>query len=132
MKPSAAGTYNESEVPGRDPNAPNAFVTPRRRRIWPRWWSRRTGSGNCSGRASCPWSRWPARAANPILGGANVQSDDKGAMMERRLAEHVPVVLFTIRLVPGPNGEKAGPSVRCCTQPTGSTTCSFRRQTRNY
>ncbi len=49
-----------------------------------------------------------ANAANPRLGGANVQSDDKGAMMERRLAARIPVVLFTIRLEPGPNGQKAG------------------------
>jgi oligogalacturonide lyase len=47
-------------------------------------------------------------AANPTLGGANVQSEDKGTMMERRLAARIPVVLFTIRLAPGPNGEKAG------------------------
>ena len=37
-----------------------------------------------------------------------MQSDDKGAMMERRLAARIPVVLFTIRLEPGPNGEKPG------------------------
>ncbi len=29
-------------------------------------------------------------------------------MMERRLAAHLPLVLFTIRLEPGPNGEKPG------------------------
>jgi oligogalacturonide lyase len=86
-----AGTYNESEVPGGDPNAPNAFVTP---------------AGGGFGGVGSPGG--PARAENPTLGGANVQSDNKGAMMERRLAAHVPVVLFTIRLVPGRNGEKAG------------------------
>ena len=48
------------------------------------------------------------RSTSPTLGGANVQSDQKGQMMERRLAARIPVVLFTIRLVPGPNGEKAG------------------------
>ena len=82
-----AGTYNESDVPGGDPNAPNAFVT------------------------NAPPPPPPANAnasTNPTLGGANVQSDDKGAMMERRLAARIPVVLFTIRLEPGPNGEKPG------------------------
>ena len=82
-----AGTYNESDVPGGDPNAPNAFA------------------------ASAPPPP-PAANANastsPTLGGANVQSDDKGAMMERRLAARIPLVLFTIRLEPGPNGEKPG------------------------
>ena len=29
-------------------------------------------------------------------------------MMERRLAARLPLVLFTIRLEPGPNGEKPG------------------------
>jgi oligogalacturonide lyase len=81
----AAGTYNESDVPGGDPNAPNAFV------------------------ASAPP---PPRAANASaasnLGGAHVQADDKGQMMERRLAARIPLVLFTIRLEPGTNGEKPG------------------------
>ena len=81
------GTYNESDVPGKDPNAPNAFV------------------------ANAPPPPPAANAnasANPTLGGANVQSDDKGEMMERRLAARIPVVMFTIRLEPGPNGEKPG------------------------
>src|SRR5580698_8918712 len=81
----AAGTYNESDVPGGDPNAPNAFV------------------------ATAPPPPRPANgnaAAN--LGGANVQSDDKRQMMERRLAARIPLVVFTIRIEPGPNGEKAG------------------------
>jgi oligogalacturonide lyase len=80
-----AGTYNESDVPGGDPNVPNAFV------------------------ANAPP---PPRAANANaaanLGGAHVQADDKGQMMERRLAARIPLVLFTIRLEPGPNGEKPG------------------------
>jgi oligogalacturonide lyase len=82
-----AGTYNEADVPGGDPNAPNAFV------------------------ANAPPPPPPANAnasTNPTLGGANVQADDKGAMMERRLAARIPLVLFTIRLEPGPNGEKPG------------------------
>jgi oligogalacturonide lyase len=81
------GTYNESDVPGGDPNAPNAFVA----------------------NAPPPVPAANANAsASPTLGGANVQSDDKGAMMERRLAARIPVVMFTIRLEPGPNGEKPG------------------------
>ena len=81
-----AGTYNEADVPSGDPNAPNAFVT-----------------------APPPAAERPANAnvaAN--LGGAHVQADDKGQMMERRLAARIPLVLFTIRLEPGPNGEKPG------------------------
>ncbi len=80
----AAGTYNEADVPGGNPNAPNAFV------------------------AASPVIP-PANAhAASTLGGAHVQSDDKGQMMERRLAARIPLVLFTIRLEPGPNGEKPG------------------------
>jgi oligogalacturonide lyase len=81
-----AGTYNEADVPGGDPNAPNAFVT-----------------------APPPAAQRPANAnAASNLGGAHVQADDKGQMMERRLAARIPLVLFTIRLEPGPNGEKPG------------------------
>jgi oligogalacturonide lyase len=80
-----AGTYNESDVPGGDPNAPNAFV------------------------ANAPPPPRPANAnAAANLGGAHVQADDKGQMMERRLAARIPLVLFTIRIEPGPNGEKPG------------------------
>ncbi len=79
-----AGTYNEADVPGGDPNAPNAFV------------------------ATAPVIP-PANAnAASNLGGAHIQADDKGQMMERRLAARIPLVLFTIRLEPGPNGEKPG------------------------
>jgi oligogalacturonide lyase len=107
----AAGTYNESEVPGHDPNAPNAFVTPAGGGFGRGGGAGGPAAATAAGAPAAPGAAGPAgqaRAANPTLGGANVQSDDKGAMMERRLAEHVPVVLFTIRLVPGPNGEKAG------------------------
>jgi oligogalacturonide lyase len=78
-----AGTYNEADVPGGDPNAPNAFV-------------------------AAPVV--PAANANAAanLGGAHVQAEDKGQMMERRLAARIPLVLFTIRLEPGPSGEKRG------------------------
>jgi oligogalacturonide lyase len=40
--------------------------------------------------------------------GPHYQPMDKGEMMERRLAARLPLVLFTIRLEPGPNGERAG------------------------
>ncbi|MGH9591309.1 MAG: oligogalacturonate lyase family protein [Terracidiphilus sp.] len=40
--------------------------------------------------------------------GPHFQPFNKGQMMERRLAAHLPLVLFTIRLEPGPNGEKPG------------------------
>jgi oligogalacturonide lyase len=40
--------------------------------------------------------------------GPHYQPLDKGQMMERRLAAHLPLQLFTIRLEPGPNGEKPG------------------------
>jgi oligogalacturonide lyase len=40
--------------------------------------------------------------------GPHYQPENKGVMMERRLAARLPLVLFTIRLEPGPNGEKPG------------------------
>jgi oligogalacturonide lyase len=40
--------------------------------------------------------------------GPHYQPMGKGEMMERRLAARLPLVLFTIRLEPGPNGEKPG------------------------
>jgi oligogalacturonide lyase len=40
--------------------------------------------------------------------GPHYQPMDKGEMMERRLAARLPLVLFTLRLEPGPNGEKPG------------------------
>jgi oligogalacturonide lyase len=40
--------------------------------------------------------------------GPHYQPTNKGEMMEARLAARLPLVLFTIRLEPGPNGEKAG------------------------
>ena len=40
--------------------------------------------------------------------GPHYQPENKGQMMERRLAARLPLVLFTIRLEPGPNGEKPG------------------------
>jgi oligogalacturonide lyase len=40
--------------------------------------------------------------------GPHYQPTNKGAMMEARLAARLPLVLFTLRLEPGPNGEKPG------------------------
>ncbi|MGA7339093.1 MAG: oligogalacturonate lyase family protein [Terracidiphilus sp.] len=40
--------------------------------------------------------------------GPHYQPSNKGEMMERRLAARLPLVLFTMRLEPGPNGEKPG------------------------
>ena len=40
--------------------------------------------------------------------GPHFQPQGKGEMMERRLASRLPLVLFTIRLEPGVNGEKPG------------------------
>ena len=40
--------------------------------------------------------------------GPHFQPTNKGQMMEARLAARLPLVLFTIRLAPGPNGEKPG------------------------
>jgi oligogalacturonide lyase len=40
--------------------------------------------------------------------GPHYQPTNKGAMMEARLAARLPLVLFTIRLEPGPHGEKPG------------------------
>jgi oligogalacturonide lyase len=105
-----AGTYNEADCPGGDPNAPNAFLAAPAGGFG----GGRGGAGGgaaaaaAPGAAAGPVATSNANAANPVLGGANVQSDDKGAMMERRLAAHVPVVFFTIRLEPDPHGEKAG------------------------
>jgi oligogalacturonide lyase len=101
-----AGTYNEADVPGGDPNAANAFLPA------PAGGFGRGGGAGGPGAQAAPAAPAAAgataAAANPTLGGANVQSDDKGAMMERHLAARIPVVLFTIRLESGPNGEKPG------------------------
>jgi oligogalacturonide lyase len=104
------GTYNEAECPGGDPNAPNAFLP-----LAVLGGGRGSGgrAGGTAGAAAPAAAAGAAaavnaNAANPLLGGANVQSDDKGQMMERRLAAKIPVVMFTIRLEPGAGGAKAG------------------------
>jgi oligogalacturonide lyase len=99
------GTYNEADCPGGDPNAPNAFLP-----------AAALGGGGRGAAAAGAGAAAPAAGAAPVntnaanlaLGGANVQSNDKGQMMERRLAAKIPVVMFTIRLTPGASGEKAG------------------------
>jgi oligogalacturonide lyase len=48
----------------------------------------------------------PGQAPRPNQ--PNFQPENKGEMMEKRLAARLPLVLFTIRLEPGPNGEKPG------------------------
>jgi oligogalacturonide lyase len=101
-----AGTYNEADCPGGDPNAPNAFLPAQAGGF-----GRGGGAGGPGAPAVVPGAPGQTPNAAPTnsrVGAANVQSDDKGAMMERHLAAHIPVVLFTIRLEPGPFGEKAG------------------------
>ena len=58
-----------------------------------------------------PPTQRPSGADNKVATaaeGPHYQALDKGLMMERRLAARLPLVLFTIRLEPGPNGEKPG------------------------
>jgi oligogalacturonide lyase len=62
--------------------------------------------------ANVPAPAQPAGAADNRVGtaaqGPHYQPTNKGAMMAARLAAKLPLVLFTIRLEPGPNGEKPG------------------------
>ncbi len=56
-------------------------------------------------------ARSPDSADNRIASddrGPHFQPTDKGTMMENRLAARLPLVLFTIRLELGPNGEQPG------------------------
>jgi oligogalacturonide lyase len=101
------GTYNEADCPGGDPNAPNAFL-PAPAGGFGGGGAGRGARPDAQAQPAVPGQAPNANAANPVLGGANVQSDDKGAMMERRLAARIPVVMFTIRLELGSNGEKPG------------------------
>jgi oligogalacturonide lyase len=92
------GTYNALDCPKGNPNAPNAFLP-----------MQAGGPGRPGSTGpGAPAGFGAAVSTDPRLGGANVQADNKGQMMERRLASRTPVVLFTIRLEPGANGEKAG------------------------
>jgi len=58
--------------------------------------------------AQRPGQRAPDNRVASETQGPHFQPSNKGEMMERRLAAHLPMVLFTIRLEPGPHGEKAG------------------------
>jgi oligogalacturonide lyase len=78
----AAGTFDESNQPNRE-FGQNASQRPQ------------TSAGGDN------------RVAGPEQG-PHYQAPDKGQMMERRLAARLPLELFTIRLEPGPNGEKPG------------------------
>ena len=75
----AAGTYIEGDATGKEygSNAPTTPVAP--------------ANDN--------------RVASAAQG-PHYQPENKGLMMERRLAARLPLVLFTIRLAPGPHGEK--------------------------
>jgi oligogalacturonide lyase len=71
--------------------------------------------GDATGReygSNVPPPAQPAGAADNRVGsdvqGPHFQPTNKGEMMERRLAARLPLVLFTIRLEPGPKGEKPG------------------------
>jgi len=60
---------------------------------------------------SAPAQPAPAASDNRVASateGPHFQPFNKGEMMERRLAARLPLVLFTIRLEPGPHGEKPG------------------------
>jgi oligogalacturonide lyase len=98
-----AGTYNEADCPGGDPNAPNAFLAAAAG-------TRRGAEAGAPAGAGAP----AAAAGNPdnrvasATQGPHYQPPNKGQMMEQHLAAHIPVVLFTLRLEPGPNGEKPG------------------------
>jgi oligogalacturonide lyase len=96
------GTYNETDCPGGDPNAANAFLP-----MQAGGFGRGPDAGAGAQTAPAAPGAFPV-PTDPRLGGANVQADNKGQMMERRLASRTPVVLYTIRLEPGANGEKAG------------------------
>ena len=78
----AAGTYIEGDATGQEYGS-NMPATPQR--------------------ASGTDNRVASAAQGP-----HYQPLDKGQMMERRLAARLPLVLFTIRLEPGPNGAKSG------------------------
>jgi oligogalacturonide lyase len=82
----AAGTFDESD----QPNQEYGQNIPAR----PQSTAPATGGGD---------NRVASEAQGP-----HYQPMDKGEMMERRLAARLPLQLFTIRLEPGPNGEKPG------------------------
>src|SRR5580692_607580 len=94
----AAGTFDESNQPNQEygqnsTRAPQAAAQP------------------APQAATQPAPQAAGGADNRVASeaqGPHYQAPDKGAMMERRLAARLPLQLFTIRLEPGPNGEKPG------------------------
>ncbi len=69
-------------------------------------------SGKEYGATAIPAPAQPAGATDNRVGsaaqGPHYQPMNKGEMMAVRLAARLPLVLFTLRLEPGPNGQKAG------------------------
>jgi oligogalacturonide lyase len=91
----AAGTFDESNQPGQE-FGQNSTRTPQAA----------TPTGTQTG-APAAGGGGDNRVAGEAQG-PHYQALDKGEMMERRLAARLPLQLFTIRLEPGPNGEKPG------------------------
>ncbi len=93
----AAGTYIEGNAAGQEygSNLPGQ--------------NRPAGAaGNTSAATAAPNPAAPDNRNASAEQGPHYQPMDKGEMMERRLAARLPLVLFTIRLEPGPQGEKPG------------------------
>ena len=67
-----------------------------------------TGKEYGSNMPAAPGAPAPDNRVASAAQGPHYQPENKGQMMERRLAARLPLVLFTIRLEPGPNGEKPG------------------------
>ena len=69
-------------------------------------------TGKEYGAAAIPAPAQPAGATDNRVGsaaqGPHYQPLNKGQMMAARLAAHLPLVLFTLRLEPGPGGAKPG------------------------
>jgi oligogalacturonide lyase len=86
----AAGTYIEGDATGKEYGSNLPAAAP-------------------AGGAAAP-AAGDNRTASATAG-PHYQPPNKGAMMEARLAAKLPLVLFTIRLEPGKNGEKPGTMV---------------------
>jgi oligogalacturonide lyase len=84
-----AGTYQEGAPTGKEYGAAAVPAS--------------SQPGAAAGAAGNPDNRVASAAQGPHFQPAN-----KGQMMETRLAARIPLVLFTLRLAPGPNGEKVG------------------------
>ena len=57
---------------------------------------------------AAPAAGSPDNRVGSAVQGPHYQAANKGQMMAARLAARLPLVLFTLRLEPGPNGAKAG------------------------